>query len=124
MDLNIGEVIGQARDTITARRVFGEPVQQNGVTVIPAAAVRGGAGGGGGGGKDQSEAEGGGVGYGVMARPVGAFVIRGDDVEWRPATDSGRLAMARLVVAALAILTVRTAIKLRAKERTKERRVG
>jgi uncharacterized spore protein YtfJ len=120
MDVNVGDIVDQARDAITVRRVFGDPVQQDGVTVIPAAAVRGGAGGGG--GSDPSQGQGGGGGYGLMARPVGAFVIRGGDVEWRPATDPGRLAMAGLVVAGLAILTLRTAVKLRAKARIKERR--
>jgi hypothetical protein len=54
--------------------------------------------------------------FGVMARPVGAYVIRGDQVEWRPAIDTGRLAMAGLVLAGLAVFTVRTAIKARAKK--------
>lgn len=57
-----------------------------------------------------------GGGFGVMARPVGAYVIRGDQVEWRPAIDTGRLAMAGLVLAGLAVSTVRTAIKARTKK--------
>ncbi|RZV47653.1 MAG: sporulation protein, partial [Acidimicrobiia bacterium] len=42
----VDEILGEARDTLTVRRVFGEPIVQNGVTVVPAAAVRGGGGGG------------------------------------------------------------------------------
>jgi uncharacterized spore protein YtfJ len=63
---NIDEILGGARDAITVRRVYGEPIEQDGLTVVPAAAVRG----GGGGGAD-SEGNGGG-GFGVAARPVGA----------------------------------------------------
>jgi len=46
--MDVQEVVGQARDAITVKRVFGDPYEKNGVTVIPAARI-GGAGGGGGG---------------------------------------------------------------------------
>ncbi len=35
----------QATDTLTAKRVFGEPYEKNGMTVVPVAKVMGGAGG-------------------------------------------------------------------------------
>lgn len=41
-----------ARDAMTVKRVYGDPVQSDGVTLVPAAAVRGGAGGGGEGGPE------------------------------------------------------------------------
>lgn len=44
--MDVQNVIAQARDAITVKRVFGEPYETNGVTVIPAAKVVGGAGGG------------------------------------------------------------------------------
>ncbi len=81
---NIDEILGGARDAITVRRVYGEPIEQEGTTVVPAAAVRGGGGGGG-----DSEGNGGG-GFGVAARPVGAYVIRDGEVVWRPAVDVNR----------------------------------
>src|SRR5438552_3067586 len=37
--MNALEVLNQTRDAMTARRVYGEPYQQDGVTVIPAANV-------------------------------------------------------------------------------------
>lgn len=43
--MEVNDVISQARDTLTVKRVFGEPYERNGVTVIPAARVQGGAGG-------------------------------------------------------------------------------
>ena len=46
--MEVNDVITQARDTLTVKRVFGDPYEKNGVTVIPAARVQGGAGGGGG----------------------------------------------------------------------------
>ena len=44
MDPN--ELMEQTRDALTVKRVFGEPYERDGVTVIPAASIRGGAGGG------------------------------------------------------------------------------
>lgn len=46
--MNLRDLVTTARDSLTAGRVFGEPVERDGVTVVPAAVVRGGAGGGGG----------------------------------------------------------------------------
>ena len=116
MSVNVNEIIERARDVMNVGRVFGEPIHQNGVTVVPVAAVRGG-GGGGGGPNPQNGLEGGGGGFGVIARPVGAFVIRGDQVEWQPAVDVSRIIGAGAVVASLAILTLRTAIRKRARRR-------
>jgi uncharacterized spore protein YtfJ len=99
---NIDEILGRARDAITVRRVFGEPIEQDGLTVVPAAAVRGGGGGGG-----DSEGNGGG-GFGVSARPVGAYVIREGEVRWRPAVDVNRLVLGWQLVSALALLVAWT----------------
>jgi hypothetical protein len=38
--------IAQARDALTVKRVFGEPYEKDGVTIIPGARVEGAAGGG------------------------------------------------------------------------------
>ena len=35
--MEVNDVISQARDTLTVKRVFGDPYEKNGVTVIPAA---------------------------------------------------------------------------------------
>ena len=42
------ELIKGVREALSVRQVFGEPVERDGVTVIPAATVIGGGGGGGG----------------------------------------------------------------------------
>ena len=84
--MDVQNVITQARDAITVKRVFGEPYHAEGVTVIPAAKLVGGAGGGEGERPGEGE-KGAGSGFGVIARPVGAYVIRGDQVSWRPAVD-------------------------------------
>jgi uncharacterized spore protein YtfJ len=93
--MKVDDLLEGARDAITVRRVYGEPIELDGVTVVPAAAVRGGGGGGG------DDSDNGGGGFGLAARPVGAWVIRGDGyVSWRPAVDVTRLA----AIAALVLL--------------------
>ena len=42
--MNALEAVSQAKDVMTVRRVYGEPYQQDGVTIIPAANVTGGGG--------------------------------------------------------------------------------
>jgi uncharacterized spore protein YtfJ len=69
--------------------VYAEPYEKDGLTVIPAAEVRGGAGGGS--GQDDKGQEGGGGGFGVSGRPAGAFVIKDGQVTWRPSVDPNRI---------------------------------
>lgn len=111
--MSIEATLGKARDAMTVRRVYGEPVERNGVTVIPAAAIMGG--GGGGDGVDETGSRGTGGGFGVTARPIGAYVIRDGRVSWRPAVDVNRLIMIVGVVSLAGILAgtriTRTAIK-------------
>jgi uncharacterized spore protein YtfJ len=114
--MEVQEVLAQARDSMTVKRVYGEPYEKDGVTIIPAARVQGGAGAGG--GEDpqgQGQARGTGSGFGVNARPVGAFIIRGGELSWRPAVDVNRIILGGQVVAVVALLTVRAIIKARAK---------
>jgi uncharacterized spore protein YtfJ len=108
--VEIEEVIAQARDALTVKRVFGEPYEKDGVTIIPAARVQGTAGGGG--GQDpQSQGQGSGSGFAIAARPVGAFVIRNGELSWRPAVDVTRIALGGQVVTVVALLTIRAIIK-------------
>jgi uncharacterized spore protein YtfJ len=114
--MDVQELIGQARDALTVKRVFGEPYEKDGVTIIPAARVQGGAGAGG--GEDpQGQGTGSGSGFGMTARPVGAFVIRDGELSWRPAVDVTRIVLGGQLVAIVALLTVRAIIKARAKAR-------
>ncbi len=114
--MDVQQVIAQARDAITVKRVYGDPYEKNGVTVIPAAAVQGGGGGGGGKGPE-GQGEGSGSGFGLTARPAGAFLIRGDEVAWRPAVDVNRIVLGGQFVAVVALLTIRAIVKARIKAR-------
>ena len=88
--VKLDQLITTARDAITVKRVFAEPYEKEGVTVITAAPLAGGGGGGGGGHDDRGQAGEGG-GFGLSARPTGAYVIKEGKVMWRPAVDVNRL---------------------------------
>lgn len=110
-------ILEQAGRAIDVRRVFGEPIERDGVIVVPAARVTGGAGGGDGQGPQPdggSQPGGGGGGYGVRGWPVGAFVIKDGDVRWVPAFDLSRAILGGQVVALAALWTVRTIARARA----------
>jgi uncharacterized spore protein YtfJ len=101
--MGFAELTAAARDALTVRRVFAEPVEKDGATIIAAARVRGG--GGGGGGHDAGGDEGEGGGFGVSATPAGAFVVRGGAVSWRPAVDVIQLAVTIAAVAIVYLVT-------------------
>jgi uncharacterized spore protein YtfJ len=98
---NVDEILEGARDAMTVGRVYGEPIEQEGVTVVPAASVGGGGGGGG------DDAQNGGAGFGLRARPVGAYVIRGQDVTWVPAVDVSRIVLYSLAAFLLGAVVLR-----------------
>src|ERR1700758_5014686 len=99
-----------ALDTISAdgrpTNVYSQPYENaDGATIIMVARVRG---------KLRppklESTDGAGDEIAVHARPVGVFVIRGDDVKWEPAVDATRIALVGavtgLVAATLATLAM------------------
>jgi uncharacterized spore protein YtfJ len=79
------ELIDNIQDLFTARLVYGDLIEQDGLIVLPAIRVMGG--GGGGGGTDPEQGEGEGAGFGLRARPAGAWVFKNGSVRWKPAID-------------------------------------
>lgn len=128
----IDEVLAQARDTMTVRRVFGEPIERDGLTIIPVANVMGGGGGGGGEGpvpraetgSDRAVstdahgitemASGSGAGFAVRATPAGAYVVRDGDVRWEPAVDMTRVIVMGQIVGIIFLLVMRSILRSRA----------
>jgi len=109
--MNVDEMLTGARDTMTVKRVYGDPIERDGIMVIPAAKV---AGGGGGGGDSENNAGG---GFGVTAKPAGAWIIRDGNVEWQPAVDATRIATLGMLVAIIFLWTVRSIANGRTKAR-------
>jgi uncharacterized spore protein YtfJ len=106
----IGDTVGRKADAST---VFGEPVQREGITVIPVAKARFGFGGGGGSGTREgdtgSEGSGGGGGGGVAVGPIGYIEVRDGGAEFkRIRTPTDLLAL--VAAGSLVALTVRRLI--------------
>src|SRR5690349_526646 len=105
------KIYEQVKDVVGSATVFGEPYAQNGLTLIPASKVSVGAGGGE--GADNAQ----GSGFGLDARPVGAFVIKGDEVSWVPAIDVNRIVLITQIGFIVALLTIRSVTKALARRR-------
>ena len=82
--------------TASARAVFGEPIEKDGVTVVPVARVRFGVGGGGGRGPGRKKkvrryaASGYGHGGGVQATPAGYIELSGGKASYKRIGDPAR----------------------------------
>jgi hypothetical protein len=63
------------------------------------------------------DGKGSGAGFGIGARPVGMYVIRDEELSWRPAVDVNRVVLGCQVVAVVALLAIRSIEKARAKAR-------
>jgi uncharacterized spore protein YtfJ len=105
--MKVDEMLTGARDAMTARTVFAEPIEREGLLIIPAAKVRGGGGGGG----DADNNAGG--GFGLSATPAGAYVVRDGRVSWEPALDINRIVLGAQVVAVVALLVIRSLFRKR-----------
>jgi len=103
--VNPQEVLKDTQEALNARRVFGDPVQADGVTVIPVATV----GGGGGGGTKPDDQNG--VGFGLGAKPAGVFVIRNGEAHWKPAINVNQIVLGGQLVALGALFVLPFVVK-------------
>jgi uncharacterized spore protein YtfJ len=117
LDMDVEDLLAKVSDNLSVHRAFGTAYERNGVLIIPVALVAGGGGGGTGrirrgsaaGGPDPSSerdpaasgtapqdsgtVESGG-GFSGLVLPVGAYVVKGDQVRWVPAVDVTIIALA------------------------------
>ncbi len=119
--MDVQDVLGQARDALTVKRVFGDPIERDGVTVVPVARVMGGSGFGSGtqpgasadGAEPTAEAAtGSGAGFGMIGGPAGVYVIKGGQVTWQPAVNPERMVLTAGIVAFLVLIAVRGIVKV------------
>ena len=96
----IDAAVDHLRSTASVKTVYGEPVVIDGKTIIPVARVAYGFGGGTG-SKPQHEAdapaEGGGVGGGISAKPVGVVEVTNEATKFVPFSTRKRLAVAAAI---------------------------
>jgi uncharacterized spore protein YtfJ len=111
--MELQELLSGARDAVSVKRVYGDPYEKNGLTVIPAAAVRGG--GGGGVGERGDSDSGGGGGFGLIARPSGAWIIADGTVTWKPAVDVNRIVLGGQMIALTAVVVTGRVLRARSR---------
>jgi uncharacterized spore protein YtfJ len=116
------EPIEKMVDGLGVNAVFGEPIREGGVTVVPVAEVRFafgyGYGSGRGGGKETEggpstaeEGSGGGSGAGGRASAKGYVRISADEVRFEPVLDVTRLALAGIAFAAWSVFWIGRAMR-------------
>lgn len=93
--------------------VFGEPVERDGVTVIPVARASWGAGGGGGG---EGEEEGFGAGGGAIASPHGFIEIGGGEARYRRLGNPLRGPLLLIGALVTVVVAARAAVLLQRRE--------
>jgi uncharacterized spore protein YtfJ len=122
------ELTSRIGENLSVRRAFGAAYEKDGVLVIPVALV---AGGGGGGqrtiapegqdpplgsnpadgtdhGRESHRGAEAGGGFGGLIMPIGAYVVKGDDVRWVPAVNVTVIVLASLsTIRLLALLWTR-----------------
>jgi uncharacterized spore protein YtfJ len=100
----IGQTVG---DRAQASAIFGEPVEREGVTVVPVAKARFAFGGGGGGGtREEREGFGRGGGGGVAVTPIGYIEVRDENSSFKRISTSADL-LALVAAASLALIAIR-----------------
>ena len=120
------DVLRTAVDGARADRVFGDPIVENGVVVLPVAKVSGGGGGGGGTGPVEADSQPGGAGggFGTSAKGLGVFVLKDGKIAWHPAIDVNRIVLGGQLVAITALLVLRGVLRTRAGATVRPARTG
>ncbi len=104
---NLAQKIGA---TARASTIFAEPVERDGVLVIPVARARWGLGGGG--GTDAKGNEGSGGGGGLTITPVGYIEVKNGNAQFKPIYDPALLVQIILASGFVAMLVLRGVRKL------------
>jgi uncharacterized spore protein YtfJ len=116
--MNAMDVLTKAREGMTLRTVFGEPIMHDGMVIIPVAKIAGGAGGGSGQDTSGATPSGEGAGFGIRSAPVGVFVVKDGAVTWRPAMDLNKVILGGQIVGIVALLTIGSIVRAVIKRRT------
>ncbi|MGI9528106.1 MAG: sporulation protein [Acidimicrobiia bacterium] len=85
-------LVDNIQERFTARLVYGDVVERDGLIVIPAIRVMGGGGGG------SAPEDGDGAGFGLHAKPAGAWVFKNGSVRWKPAIDVNAIILGGQIV--------------------------
>ncbi len=108
--MELDDMLTRAGSHFAISRVFGEPIEHDGVTLIPVAVIMGGGGGG-------SDSRGSGGGFGGVVRGIGAYTVQDGKVGYKPAIDVFALGL----VAVITAWTAARAVNRRSSKRAAKR---
>ena len=114
----LGDLVGGLMEASTVKRVFGAPVERDGVVIIPVATVRGAFGGGEGeppGGADGPGPKNWGGGGAWSAAPAGVYELKDGTVTWVPAVDANRTILLGCLTGIVSLLVIRSIVRTVAK---------
>ena len=135
------EVIDKLKEFCAVERVYGEPLEIQGKTIVPVARFGAGGGGGGGGGEGPTPDEGGeaqageapgksigngsgkgmGFGFGAGIKPMGFLVVDGEETRWIPVLDVEKIVLKSIGVAVAAIKVAGKIANNRAKKKNMDK---
>ena len=96
------DILARVGDQLGVRRVFGEPIERDGIVVVPVAVAIGGGGGG-----SAPDEQGAGAGFGGLVRGIGVYAISDGRVRFVPAVDTTVLAALGVLLAAVVLRVAR-----------------
>ena len=118
--MDVKELLGRVGENLSVSRSFGTAYKKDGLLIIPVAVVAGGGGGGSQNASSHADADesegaldevpprdevptGSGGGFGGVVLPIGAYVVKGEEVSWVPAVNVTWIALAALSVLRLLV---------------------
>jgi uncharacterized spore protein YtfJ len=117
------ELVGGLTDSSSVKRVFGEPIERDGILIIPVARIRGAFGGGEAASAAGNASEAGGAaapaalpvswggGGAWSATPAGTYVLKNGEMSWVPATDANRVILLGCLTGIVALLVIRSVVR-------------
>ena len=87
--MNVEAILDEVVNTMSTRTVVGEPMELQGVTLVPIINIAFGFGAGGGEGPGGQQGSGSGGGGGARMKVAGVLVVKDGDVKFLPTTGSG-----------------------------------
>jgi uncharacterized spore protein YtfJ len=112
------EFVGGMNEGSTVRRVFGDPIEKDGVLIVPVATLGGGVGGGqgpaakaaGAAAEEPAPVSWGGGGM-WSAKPAGVYVLKNGEVSWIPAVDQNRTIILGVLTGIASLLVLRSIVR-------------
>jgi uncharacterized spore protein YtfJ len=107
------DVIGGISDNSSVKRVFGDPIDRDGISIIPVASLRGAFGGGDGAPStaDPSQLSGWGGGGAWTASPAGVYVVKNGETSWLPVVDVNRSILLGCLTGMVSLLVLRSIVR-------------